>query len=101
MTRSWAIVVVLTLVAIGCSGDPGSEDLVVTGRVVATTGVDSLESFVVEVDGGSSRLFVPSAEFDRSLEDLRAFVVSGSPVDVTYERGGDGPDVAVQLTRSR
>ena len=72
-----------------------------TGQVTAATGVDQLESFVVEAGDGSSRLFVPGDTFDRSLEDLRGFVVSGTAVDVTYERAEEGPDVALKLVRAR
>ncbi len=101
MIRRWVLVMALLVVVVACSDEPTTGVLTATGRVTAATGVDRLESFVIEADDGSSRLFVPGETFDRSLEDLREFVVSGSAVDVTYERVDEGPDVALKLVRAR
>ena len=101
MARIWPLLVASLLVVGGCSDEPQRGDLLVTGRVTAATGADQLESFVIQEVGGSSRLFVPGDTFDRSLDELREFVVTGSIVDVTYEARAEGPDVAIELVRAR
>ena len=101
MIRRWVLVAALLLVVVACSDEPPTGALTTTGRVTAATGVDRLESFVIEEGNGTSRLFIPGETFDRSLEELREFVVSGSPVDVTYERANGSPDVALKLVRAR
>lgn len=100
MRRTWITVVALAVAVVACSSEPASGDLTATGRVTAVTGVEVVESFVVEEFDGSSRLFVPGDDFDRSLENLRGFVVTGSGVTVTYVVADEGPDVAINLVRS-
>lgn len=100
MRRSWVLLLAMALVVAACSTEPATGDPMATGRVTAVTGVEVVESFVIEEVDGSSRLFVPGDEFDRSLEDLRGFVVTGSGVIVTYVTAEEGPDVAVKLVRS-
>ena len=101
MIRRWVLVAALLVIVVACSDEPPTGALTATGRVTAVTGVDRLESFVIEGGDGSSRLFIPAEAFDRSLEELREFVVSGSAVDVTFERADEGPDVALKLVRAR
>ena len=101
MARIWLLLIASIVVIAGCSDAPQTGDSLATGRVTAATGVAELESFVIQEVGGSSRLFVPGATFDRSLEDLREFVVTGSIVEVSYEVRADGPDVAIKLVRAR
>ena len=101
MARIWPLLLASLIVVGGCSDEPQTGDLLVTGRVTAATGADQLESFVIQEVSGSSKLFVPGGTFDRSLEDLREFVVTGSIVEVTYEVSAEGPDVAIKLVRAR
>lgn len=93
--RLIGLILTMVLVTVGCSSEPEGTDA--EGRVTGATGASALESFVVTDTEGRSMQFVPSDDFNRTLDDLRGLVVSGEPVFVEFESGSDGARVALSL----
>jgi len=95
------VVVLITAVgAAGCSSGPGS-DAVVSGVVTQVTGdLGAVETFVVTDETGESHQFTPAEGLTfhgGPLDHLREHIISGEPVEVTYQEADDGSLVAVEV----
>ena len=84
-----------------CSSEPKADSRTVTGAVVAVTGDVVVESFVVRHDDGSSLQFTAAEEADLNVDELRALVVSGDEVTVSYRRTDGTKLVAISVVPSR
>lgn len=95
MRHIFLLALAFVLVVAACSSEPTGTDA--EGRVTAATGLSSLESFVVTGGDGRSMQFVPSIDFNRTLDDVRDLVVSGELVSVVFDSGASGERIALSL----